>query len=297
MQPLLCSAGTITTNKIFCMPYFQTLTEKQAVQALQAYSVANKAALPISPVGPRVSPEILDKLNSGGVNPAASESVVTPIQTVGPQMPVLPTVENTGIVNPDGVVQHGVSVLGTGIFGWVKANPVPSILIGAGVAFLLMNKGKVSGKGKNLLPVVLVGGGLAAYLLLRKKPVADVPVVDDPYVTDGEYQETVNDQTPSPVIDINPDAAAMIRSQTAKNNEAWMRANYPQYSAYLDRLSDAQINTLYQFLYGYVAQGLKLYRLPNSTGIYPDGGWNTVLYDAVKALPFTETYMNLYLKN
>lgn len=129
--------------------------------------------------------------------------------------------------------------------------------------------------------ILLIGGaGILAFMLFGKKssgvelPTGDEQIYNDP-------------STPSPVIEVNTGTAAPMQNyQSLTQKEALIRfaAGNTALVAAFNKMTVPELNTAYQYVFGFLLQGLKLYRLPGATGIYSDGGWNTVLYDAVDAL-------------
>lgn len=130
--------------------------------------------------------------------------------------------------------------------------------------------------------ILLIGGaGVLAFMLFGKKSSGEELQMP------GDEQIYNDTSTPSPVIEVNAGTAAPIQNyQSLTQKEALIRfaaGNTALVAAY-NKMTIPELNAAYQYVFGYLSQGLKLYRLPGATGIYPDGNWNTVLYDAVDAL-------------
>jgi len=49
-------------------------------------------------------------------------------------------------------------------------------------------------------------------------------------------------------------------------------------------MTDAEIISMYNYMFGYVLQNKKLYQYPGATGTYIDGGWDTPLYNQMVAI-------------
>lgn len=131
--------------------------------------------------------------------------------------------------------------------------------------------------------ILLIGGaGVLAFMLFGKKSSGE-----DVALPTGDEQIYNDLSTPSPVIDVNAGTAAPLQNyQSLTQKETLIRyaANNTALINAYNRMSVAELNTAYSYVFGYLLQNLKLYRLPGATGIYPDGNWNTILYDAVDAL-------------
>lgn len=146
-----------------------------------------------------------------------------------------------------------------------------------------------------LFPLLLVGGAAWYYWYTNVRTDSST-VVSTPN-TNGtdtanhnliptEQKEPLPGNTPSqpPPFQAAPDVVAAAQQQVGNTNLAALQRDWPALAATIATMTPAEINTMYQYFYGYVVQGMKLYRLPNATGIYADGGWNTQLYDQVAAI-------------
>jgi len=135
---------------------------------------------------------------------------------------------------------------------------------------------------ENKKMLLLAAMGIGAYFFLSK-PGAPDAAVDDAYV---DVDPTFSDPVSSPVqntIDKHVDAAIIKTGNS--NLDYLLRVDTdPNRKAVYKSMTAAELQTAYQYFYGYLMQGKKLYRLPGSTGIYADGGWNTGLYDAVQVI-------------
>lgn len=160
----------------------------------------------------------------------------------------------------------------------------------AALYFLTKRKRSVSGIGKkkkSVLPIVLIGG-VAAYWLYTKSqsdtPVAAVPVTNYPDTPDLTLTPTPGTPAPPPPI-VAPTAVADAgRSYTAMSDEFALKRDWPDLYISIRQMTDSEVISMYNYFYGYVLPGLKLYRLSGATGVYPDGNWNTPLYDAIAAI-------------
>lgn len=285
-----------------------------AANTLLALTKGN--VVPLRPGTPHVDPAVLDRVQPNDF-PAAQ--VVTPINSNTPVMQtVLPETENNAVVSSDGVATPGVAIPGTGVFGWIKQNPVPSILIAAGVVMLVTGRGKVSGTKKSLLPVVLVGGGLAAFLLLRKQQsgtVADLPadgytepintnappvqiydgapaseVITDSDPLKAQYLYSIASLMPAGLSDPLVDRLKLLNSRQLA--DLYGIAGYipPSETAYWNKLvlmSESELQTVWAYVSGYLAGGIPLL---SQTRMLPNGQWdnnnpgNAALYNAMQAI-------------
>jgi hypothetical protein len=125
--------------------------------------------------------------------------------------------------------------------------------------------------------ILLIGvAGVAALFLFTKKsaPAGEV------------LPEQIDNEPVSPVINV-PSAAAPLQTYLAMQNRTqlikYAGNNTTWINAY-NRMNDMEINSAWEYVWSYLLRGLKLYRLPGTTGIYPDGNWNTVLYDQIAAI-------------
>lgn len=214
-------------------------------------------------------PKIFTPIN---VNNAADAVATTP-----DVVPNITAVTEPATKNNTGIILAAVGLGGLLLFSTDGKKAVKGI---TGI-------GKKDKKGKSsILPLLLIGGAAAWYFLKDDTAVTttttDVPVYVPP--TGGNDQVQQPGTTDVPVISAPVDVAVMVRNAVATNAQSYLYDAFPMYRSDFDKMTDAEIITAYQYLYGYVGQGLKLYRLPGATGIYADGGWNTTLYDAVAAL-------------
>lgn len=151
--------------------------------------------------------------------------------------------------------------------------------LGLGALLLFSNKGKnVSGKKKkSLLIPALILGGAAAYYFFTKKP----EQAAEPAAPGGSYY---NPEEPSAYIEPPVPLVEQGRAGAAGNAMPYLTTNWPQYLSVFNQMTDSEIVTMYQYLYGFVSFGKKLYQYPGTTGQYSDGDWNTSLYNAVSAI-------------
>lgn len=174
-------------------------------------------------------------------------------------------------------------------------NTLLLLAAGTGIALLLFGKkekkvGSTEGgkKDDSLMPVLLIGGAAAAYWYWKNNAAAAAaPITIN---TGGADAATPPIITATPVltsaIPITPpiEIQTQARGATAANNLGYLQGNYPQFNNIYQQMTDAEIISMYQYLVGYVGQGLLLYRLPNAQNSYPGGGFNTTLYDAIAAI-------------
>jgi hypothetical protein len=131
----------------------------------------------------------------------------------------------------------------------------------------------VSGDKKKIL--IIGGAAIAAYFLFAKKQTPE----------DVSPDQIINEPV-SPSIPVFADAAPLQSYLAIQNRKLLIQyaGNNTALIAAYNRMNDAEINASWEYVWSYVLKGLKLYRLPGSTGIYPDGNWNTVLYDQIDAI-------------
>lgn len=209
-----------------------------------------------------------------------------PVFVIAPKItpaPINDPVPNIAAVTPDEPAAGN-----TGLF----------VIVGIGVASALLftstGKKMVSGvlggkkkKGKNkgsLLPILLVGGAAAYYFLNKDEPAqSNAPTA--PPQTDNQPGTTVpavNTVTPPLVTAV--EIAQPARAATALTSLQSLQRDWPAYATVLGTMTDMEVLNMYQYFYGYVLPGNALHRLPPVTGSWPDGSWNTQLYDAIAAI-------------
>jgi hypothetical protein len=128
--------------------------------------------------------------------------------------------------------------------------------------------------------LLLAVAGVGAYFLFMKKSDAITPPVPS---SDIEPEEI---PTQSASINVPTYAAPLISYLAMQNRDGLIKyasGNQTLINAY-NKMNDAEINASWEYVWGYLLRGLKLYQYPNKTGIYADGGWNTVLYNQIAAI-------------
>lgn len=164
---------------------------------------------------------------------------------------------------------------------------VPNTLLyaglGAGALWLAMRKGKgvgsAEGKKKSMLPLLLIGGGVLVYWLYTKNQTA-VPVtadlgegIPDP----GTATTAVTTATVPVAAMLNP--APVLPSDTNIYNALYGYSIPWRYA--IDRMSIAERQALYTYVFGYIKKALRLY---NYAGSFPDGFFDLSLYQQIKTL-------------
>lgn len=273
-------------------------------------------AVALQPGVPHITPGILDRIEPGTFPPS---QVATPINSGTPVMqPTLPAIENSAVVEPDGAATPGIVIPGTGVVGWVKENPITAVLIAAGVVMLISGKGKLSGKKKSLLPVVLVGGGLAAYLILNKKQAADnvqlpadgytepvntnAPTVEEYHgapasevITDSDplkmqYYYSITSLLPSGLSNPLADKLKLLNSRQLADLYSISGYIPPTETLYWNKLvlmTEPELQNVWAYVSGYLANGIPLL---SQTRMLPNGQWdnsnpgNAALYSAMQAI-------------
>lgn len=139
----------------------------------------------------------------------------------------------------------------------------------------------VKSRKSPVIPLLIVGGAALWWFLSKKdsslQPVPDVQQpAQDPVTGEPVIQ-------PPPIVADNANATA-LQSAAAINDRAALVSYDPANTTKYKQMNDAETIAAYSYVFGYVVQGKKLYQYPNTTGIFPDGGWDTALYNAVKAL-------------
>lgn len=123
--------------------------------------------------------------------------------------------------------------------------------------------------------ILLFGAlGIGALLLFTHKSAADLPA------DTGEIPDV------SPSIDVPVYAAPLVSYLAIQNRSQLIKyaaGNQLLINAY-NKMNDAEINASWEYVWSYLLRGLKLYQYPNASGIYPDGGWNTTLYNQIAAI-------------
>lgn len=154
--------------------------------------------------------------------------------------------------------------------------------LGAGALLLLTRKsGKVSGtegekKKSSLLPVLLVGGGILAWYLYNQSQAtgagAAVTVVDPVTgVATAAVTPVQTGITVEPSVTLPADG--QVYNQLYAYSVPWRYA--------VDRMTAAERQALYTYVYAYLQKGLRLYGYP---GVYQDGFYDLNLYNQIKAL-------------
>lgn len=129
--------------------------------------------------------------------------------------------------------------------------------------------------------ILLIGGAaIAAYLLFfNKQTGADGSAAVPDYEGGGGV-------APSPYIEVGGYATPLQSALAVQNRNylyQWAGTNDALKSAF-SKMNDQEINASYDYMWGYVLKGKTLYQYPGTTGIYIDGGWNTVLYNQIAAI-------------
>jgi hypothetical protein len=124
--------------------------------------------------------------------------------------------------------------------------------------------------------ILIIGGAaIAAYFLLSKKSDAA-----------DEVPTQIDNVIDSPSIPVFADAAPLqsyLAIEHRKRLIQYAGGNTQLIAAY-NKMNDLEIIASWEYVWSYLLKGLKLYRLPGATGIYPDGNWNTTLYDQIEAI-------------
>lgn len=207
------------------------------------------------------------------------QTLISPVTVVNePQPPVQTVAPNVAVIADEKKVSDNNVLIYAGL--------------GLGALLLFSPKAQKAvtgiGKAKNdssILPL-LIAAGAAVWYFTKDSNQAPTPAAAQPAGTTqptGIAHEAPT-TAPVPVLQAPEPVQTMIRSQVAQNNLSALQSMFPQYQTIYTIATDAEIITLYQYLVGWVANGQKLYRLPGQTGLYPDGSWNTALYDAVAAV-------------
>ena len=167
-----------------------------------------------------------------------------------------------------------------------------SILLFAGLgvgAWLLLRKKRAAVSGaenkKSMLPLLLIGGA-AAWWLYSQRSSSTYNVAPNQQPNTGANLPALNPTGTAPAspvtaITADPVNVAAARGFTAQSDLAALQRDYPTLNAIYPLMTDAEIISVYNYVYGYMLQGLKLYSGPGATGTYPDGNWNTVLYNQI----------------
>jgi hypothetical protein len=113
---------------------------------------------------------------------------------------------------------------GSGIFDWIKNNPIPVAMGGLGL-FLLLNKKKKTVTGiDETLPFILIGGGLLFFIMKNK-------------------------YTASAGSDLNK-RQAVLNWNTQHGGDI-------SFASIVSSMSDSEINAVYDYLYNYIDKGTR----------------------------------------
>ena len=142
-----------------------------------------------------------------------------------------------------------------------------------------------------MIPLLLAGGVLAFYFINKSKARGSATsVIDDGagggvvLVDDGTGTGTTVVQPP-PIIVAQSTSYPLVSAAAISDKAALQRySNDPVFLVALDKMNDAEVISVYNYVMGYIVQGLKLYQYPNASGIFADGGWNTLLYNQIAAI-------------
>ncbi len=224
---------------------------------------------------------LLDSLSQGNTYVSNAPPIVETIPS--PPAPVVPPVEN---IVPVPVAQTGV-LQKIGIP--VTDNQALIGLGGLAAIYFLTKPGKnvagIGKKGKSVLPLLVVGGAVAYWLYTKNQTPAVTTTIQTP-ISDTVPTTTIPLQPTVPVASITPDTAfaTAARSFAAQSDADALLRTFPAYADVYTQMSDSEIIAMYNYMFGYVIQGLKLYSGPGTTGVYPDGNWNTDLYNRIMAI-------------
>lgn len=141
-------------------------------------------------------------------------------------------------------------------------------------------------KNKNIVPLVIGFGALGYWLYTRSKQQPVIPGSNIAPEGPGMILPPASNPPAVTVPYIEPEAGAIsaARSVTAQQDKDALDRTFPALSAVYAQMTDAEIISMYNYMIGYVLQGLKLYSGPGATGLYPDGKWDDILYRAVVAI-------------
>lgn len=150
-----------------------------------------------------------------------------------------------------------------------------------GVYYLDRSGGRIGKKNKksSLTPVLLIGGAAAAYWYFFMRDATPVVTTQLPAVTNGGASPAgTAEYVPTGAIMVSPEVAVPV-SDSEVHNAIY---NYDsQYRYGIDRMSADWQRALYQYFFGYLKKGLRLY---NSPGYFTDGWYNPALYAQIVAL-------------
>lgn len=124
-----------------------------------------------------------------------------------------------------------------------------------------------------LFPALVVAGVAAWYFFGKKKETQAVP-----------NSESSLDQYQTPPIVANNAEVTALQSAVAVSDRAALVNYDPKNEVLYKQMNDAETITAYNYFFGYLTLGKRLYPTPGATGIYSDGGYDPALYDAVMKL-------------
>lgn len=209
-------------------------------------------------------------INSGATTAPAIVTTIAPAP-----VPEVYTTDNVATVPPPGD-QIAFGMTGNQLL-------LAGGAVGLAVYLLLTKKKKSVGKKKGSALPLLIGAGIVGYYLYSK---SKEPVTADTYSTavpDTTATPTVQSGT-TPYIMPTTETIQVARSYAAEADQGALERTFPEYNSIYAMMTDAEIIAMYNYMFGYVIQGLKLYAGPGATGVYPDGNWNTILYNQISAI-------------
>lgn len=134
-------------------------------------------------------------------------------------------------------------------------------------------------KKSYLFPALVIGGVALWYFFGRKETVQPPPDI----TTVTEFDPLTGQPVTPPIVADNAQVTA-LQSNVAIADRAALIQYDPANRVKYEQMNDAETITAYNYFFGYLIMGKKLYQYPNATGIFPDGGYDTNLYNQVKAL-------------
>ena len=199
---------------------------------------------------------------------SAGPQVTENISEVSP--PPMETAAANSAVVPDKSGSNGYLLVGAIIAG-----------VG-GVYYMGRQKGIVGKKSKNkkssLTPFLLVGGAALAYwyFYVHTPDAPAAQVYTDP---NTGVQTTVPVNTaPAGAITVSPEVAIPQEDVSVYNA---LYGYDTRYRYGIDRISTAARRDLYQYFFGYLKKGLRLYNQP---GYFTDGWYNPQLYASIESI-------------
>ena len=163
---------------------------------------------------------------------------------------------------------------------WLLAGALLSGL--GGVYYFSKNGNKLGKKNKkdNSTPLILIGAAALGYYYFFMRPASVTETIDTGGVLTVQPPATGND-TPLGAITLSPEVT-IPTEDTAVYNALYSYDSRFRYG--IDRMSTAARRDLYQYFFGYLKKGLRLYNVP---GFFSDGWYNPALYASIKSIDNT----------